>query len=266
MTHAFFWTIVCSMVTAACFSVTATGQTRLEEGPSCSTQASCNELGTTALRQGSPDKAIQLFEQQAGLAELADIERQTKSRDAVLLSPCKLALTAHNNLSLAYSKKHDYLRARSWALVALRCDKTNQAAQFNLRNVDRALAGWQWPETPVGEYAQYAGRGTWESIIVEPSPQGTVHFCFDGLWFGLGEGPSGLGELTATAPLHDSRAEYSSREFTQNKCLISMHFSRDKLDVEQNGSDVDCGFGHNVSANGTFERISVSAKCTEEEK
>src|ERR1022692_1499356 len=162
MTHAFFWTIVCSMVTAACFSVTATGQTRLEEGPSCSTQASCNELGTTALRQGSPDKAIQLFEQQAGLAELADIERQTKSRDAVLLSPCKLALTAHNNLSLAYSKKHDYLRARSWALVALRCDKTNQAAQFNMRNVDRALAGWQWPETPVGEYAQYAGRGTWE--------------------------------------------------------------------------------------------------------
>ncbi len=32
------------------------------------------------------------------------------------------------------------------------------------------------------------------------------------------------------------------------------------LAVEQTGSDVDCGFGHNVTAAGTFQRISAGAK------
>jgi hypothetical protein len=254
-----------SIVAVVGLSLAANGQSLPPDGPSsCKTYSRCNELGTTALRQGHLDIAIALFEQQAGLAEIADIGRQVRSRDVLPHSPCKLALTAYNNLAVAYSDKHDYPRARSWALVALGCNEKSQAAQFNLRNIERAIVGWQWPRTPAGEYIQYAGRGTWESIIVEPSPTGSIHFCFSGLWWGLGEGPSGLGELTGTVPLHGNHAEYASREFTDNKCVISMHFSPDKLEVEQTGSDFDCGFGHNVTANGTFQRISKSAQCTEE--
>jgi hypothetical protein len=265
MRRAHLRAIVFSTVTAICVSFGASGQIQPQDGPSCGTYPKCNELGTAALRQGRTDEAITLFEQQAALAELADIERQTKSRDVLLHSPCKLALTAYNNLAVAYSDKHDYLQARAWSLVALRCDEKSQAAQFNLHSIERALVGWQWPQTPAGEYLQYAGRGTWESFVVEPSPD-KVHFCFSGLWWGLGEGPSGLGDLTATVPLRDSQAEYTSLEFTNNKCAISMHFSPDKLEVKQTGSDFDCGFGHNVTANGTFQRISTSAKCREEVK
>jgi hypothetical protein len=148
----------------------------------------------------------------------------------------------------------------------LRCNKKDSAAQFNLGNIERALREWQWPETPAGEYVQYAGRGTWENIIVEPSPPDNVRFCFFGLWWGLGEGPSGLGELRDTVPLHDNHAEYVSHESTGNKCLISMHFYADKLELKQTGSDFDCGFGHNVTADGTFQRISNSAKCPVEEE
>jgi hypothetical protein len=45
-----------------------------------------------------------------------------------------------------------------------------------------------------------------------------------------------------------------------------MKFSPDKLEVKQIGDDFDCGFGHNVTANGTFERISSEVECTPEER
>lgn len=254
------------IVAVSCLSSTVSSQAASQEGPSCRTYANCNERGTTALRQGHVDEAIHLFEQQAGLAELADIDRQSKLPDPLLHSPYKLALTAYNNLAVAYLDKRDYLRARSWALVALRWDKEDRAARFNLRNIDRALKNWQWPKTPAGEYIQYAGRGTWQSFIVQPSPHGTIHFCFSGLWWGLGEGPSGLGELTETVPLHGNEAEYTTSEFTNNKCSIEMRFYDDRLEVKQTGSEWDCGFGHNVTASGTFQRIGTDGKCPASER
>ena len=250
-----------------CLSLSASGEAGSQEGgPPCLTYASCNERGTAALRHGRSDAAIQFFEQQAALAELADIGRQSKSRNILLHSPCKLALTAYNNLAVAYLNKHDYFQAHSWALVAMHCDKDNRAAQFNLRNIGRALKSWQWPKSPEGEYVQYAGRGTWESFIVEPSPPGNIHICFSGLWWGLGEGPSGLGELTGTVPFHDNEAEYTTSEFTNKKCAISMRLYDDRLEVKQTGDEWDCGFGHNVTANGTFQRISTGGKCATNEK
>jgi hypothetical protein len=69
--------VVLSIVATAYLPLAASGQTQPQDGPSCSTYASCNELGTTALRHGRLDEAIGLFEQQAGLAELADVECQT---------------------------------------------------------------------------------------------------------------------------------------------------------------------------------------------
>jgi uncharacterized lipoprotein NlpE involved in copper resistance len=227
----------------------------------CSSYARCNELGTVALKHRRFDDAIELFTQQAALAELADIDAQTKSRGAHLHSPCKLAVPAYNNLSLAYLKKRDYFRARAWTHVALRCDKNNSAAQFNLRKIDQSLGQWQWPQTLAGKYVQYAGRGTWESIIVKPSSRGNIEFCFSGLWWGLGEGPSGIGDLRATIPIRENRAEYSTHEFGENECRVSMQFSHDHLKIKQIGDAFDCGFGHNVTMNGKFERISSKEEC-----
>ena len=215
-------------------------------------------MGTKALATGDVGAAIQQFSLQAGYAELADIDLG-HARGKNPSYP--LAIIAYNNLALAFAVKGDYLRAKLWSLVALRWDKENKDALSNLEHIEEKLKDWKWPKTPEGEYLQYAGRGDWDSIIVEPSPPDKVHFCFSGLWWGLGEGPSGLGELTATIPLHDGQAEYTSREFTGNKCLISIHFYPDRLEVKQTGTDFDCGFGHNVMAAGTFQRIGARANC-----
>ena len=233
----------------------------------CSTYSRCNELGTKALQSGRVDEAIEIFKQQAALAELADIDRQTKSRDALLHSPYKLAVPAYNNLALAYFKKHDYFWARAWTDVALRWDKNNSAAQFNLRKIEQAVGTAKLPPTTAGGYVQYAGRGTWESFIIKPASESTIKFCFSGLWWGAAmEAPAGIGYLSATIPLHDNHAEYSTREFGDKECHISMKFSAENMEVKQTGEDVDCGFGHNVTANGTFERISSKAECPEPEE
>jgi tetratricopeptide (TPR) repeat protein len=250
--------LVCIVTTSGPSSL-AKGQVRQEDQSLCHTYASCNQRGTTALRQGRIDEAIQLFEKQAAFGEIADIKRQSKSGNAP--PAYELALAAYNNLAIAYAKKGDYLRARAWTLVALRWDKENRAAQVNLRNIDDSLKDWKWPTSAAGEYVQYAGRGTWESFVVEPFLPEKIHFCFSGLWWGLGEGPSGIGELEETVPVHDKKAEYSTKEFTNKECLISMRFYEDRLEVKQTGDEWDCGFGHNVTADGTFQRISTSAKC-----
>ena len=39
------------------------------------------------------------------------------------------------------------------------------------------------------------------------------------------------------------------------RCEITLVFLPGKLKVMQDGSDADCGFGHNVSATGTYEKI-----------
>ena len=38
-------------------------------------------------------------------------------------------------------------------------------------------------------------------------------------------------------------------------CKMTMTFLPGKLVVKQEGSDVDCGFGHNVNATGTYRKI-----------
>jgi len=38
-------------------------------------------------------------------------------------------------------------------------------------------------------------------------------------------------------------------------CKITLTFLRNKMKVEQEGSDAACGFGHNVFATGTYRRI-----------
>src|SRR5215471_11403658 len=122
-----------------------------KEPLSCSSHARCNELGAAALKHGRVDEAIELFKQQAALAEVADIDLYMKAKRSRPHAPYSVAVPAYNNLALAYYKKHDYFWARAWAHVALRWDKNNSAARFNLRKIEQALAKWQWPRTTAGE-------------------------------------------------------------------------------------------------------------------
>ncbi len=63
------------------------------------------------------------------------------------------------------------------------------------------------------------------------------------------------GEATGNAAIMADTAVYSSKQFGQ--CKITIKFVRPGvIKVTQSGSDSDCGFGHNVTAAGTYKKIS----------
>ena len=62
------------------------------------------------------------------------------------------------------------------------------------------------------------------------------------------------GELDGEASIAGDTAVYTSEDGT---CKITIKFVRPgTISVKQDGSDADCGFGHNVFAGGTYRKVS----------
>ena len=62
------------------------------------------------------------------------------------------------------------------------------------------------------------------------------------------------GEATGEATIENNVAIFSTAD--SPKCKITMTFlPSNKLKVVQQGSDSDCGFGQNVTADGTYRKI-----------
>lgn len=62
------------------------------------------------------------------------------------------------------------------------------------------------------------------------------------------------GVASGEARIENNVAVFAPTEFGQ--CKITLTFlSNNKVKVAQEGSDADCGFGHNVTADGTYTKI-----------
>ncbi len=61
------------------------------------------------------------------------------------------------------------------------------------------------------------------------------------------------GEATGEADIKGNVATFIPGDTT--KCKITMTFLTNRMEVTQEGSDADCGFGHNVMATGTYRPI-----------
>jgi len=75
---------------------------------------------------------------------------------------------------------------------------------------------------------------------------------FNGEWMTRGGYPN-IGEAIGEATISGNVATFIPGDTT--KCKITMTFLRNKMIVEQEGLDADCGFGHNVMARGTYRRV-----------
>jgi hypothetical protein len=224
----------------------------------CASYQKCDEAGTRALRTGDVDRAIGLFELQAGYAELADIELGHTIVGEGKEPAYPLGTLAYNNLAVANMQKGDYLKARLWCQQALKWDRDNKAAQLNLRRVNEKLKDWKWPTSVSGLYLRYAGRGKWETFCVKQTGDSSIVVTYFGMRMGLyPEGtPASLGDFQATLELHNQNSTYLGEP--DFPCKVRMSFALDKVGLEQSG---DCGFGYGVEATGDFERASTSAEC-----
>lgn len=70
-----------------------------------------------------------------------------------------------------------------------------------------------------------------------------------------GEISVNMGELDGEASISGDTAVYESTEF--GPCKINIKFvKRGTIKVTQDGTDADCGFGHNVFSSGTYRKVS----------
>lgn len=70
-----------------------------------------------------------------------------------------------------------------------------------------------------------------------------------------GENTVNMGSLDGEADIKGDVATYTSDEF--GPCTITIKFVRPgTIKVTQDGTDADCGFGHNVFAGGTYRKVS----------
>lgn len=75
---------------------------------------------------------------------------------------------------------------------------------------------------------------------------------FNGEWMTRGGYPN-IGEAMGEAMIEGNVATFIPGDTT--KCKITLTFLTNRMEVTQEGTDAECGFGHNVMATGTYLRI-----------
>ncbi len=75
---------------------------------------------------------------------------------------------------------------------------------------------------------------------------------FDGIYMTVSKSPN-MGYAMGEAIIDGNVATFKPPD--TERCEITLVFLPNKLKVMQDGSDADCGFGHNVVATGTYQKI-----------
>lgn len=190
-------------------------------------------------------KAREAFEQQVAWQEQCDANVQQFDED-------KLA-TAYNNVALTWIREGDYRKAQAWLAIY----PDNKKSAYNLSLIKDKLDALPKPTSPSGEYWQYAGRGNFQTFIFKPRGGDSWQADWEGAYFGLMAMYSGpnLGEFSEKVTLKEGKGAVVIKDFGM-QCTISLALSPDglKLDARTDNAE-NCGFGHNVSADGTYLRV-----------
>lgn len=209
-------------------------------------QADCAKIknvaaaGDRAYRAKQYDKARDSYIEQVGWSETCELT------DGAIA-------TAYNNVALTLIRQGQYGKARAWLMI----QEQDAKSQYNLHLIKEKLAAIPAPTGPEGEYWQYAGRGMWNSYVIKKAGK-MYHLSFDGVAPGLMAmyyGPN-LGSLQGDVAIADNQGVYQQGDETSvesdGQCKVGLTFTADSLTTKVNG---DCGFGHNVSAEGKYRRV-----------
>ena len=97
-------------------------------------------------------------------------------------------------------------------------------------------------------------RRTYDEIKIASIGRGKLRVSMDLLFPHVvnGEMSPNLGSLDDTFSIKGDTASY-----TTGQCTLTIKFVRPgTINVTQQGMDSDCGFGHNVMADGTYRKVS----------
>jgi len=191
-------------------------------------------------------KAREAFIQQAAWQEQCDVGEQN-FHDA-------LQATAFNNVALTLIREGDYRKALAWLSIM----PEDKKSAYNRKLIKDKLAALPKPASAAGEYWQYAGRGEWEVLTLKPLDGDNWLADWSGLYFGmmgLYYGPN-IGDFSQQVTLKEGKGVIKLHEEDISDCAITLRLSPDWQKIEaKTDAPMNCGFGHNVSADGTYLRV-----------
>ena len=108
------------------------------------------------------------------------------------------------------------------------------------------------------DYFSGKAKGSYSEIKISSAGKGKLKVSFDLTYPHLdasGQMSANTGTSGGIAEISGDTAVYSSTEFGQ--CEITIKFVKPgQIKVTQSGTDSDCGFGFNVTATGTYKKVS----------
>lgn len=206
----------------------------------CNTIKTEARLGREAYDQKKYQKALTHFKNQARWSSFC---QANEDESQIQISDREIDV-AFNNVGLAYQKLGQNNWARAWFSIR----PESSISQHNLKQ----LPALSKNSSITGKYVQYAGFGEWNTVEVKAN---TSHYdiAFSGLYMGLRSliyGPN-MGEFDTTMAKNRTQAHYQYEQ-----CDLNLNFSTpQRLKITQKGESYDCGFGHNVSAEGDYLKI-----------
>lgn len=210
----------------------------------CAQVKSFAATGKKLYDQKNYTKALESFKNQAAWSSFC---KSNADESGVQITENEISI-AHNNVGLTYAKLAKPLWARAW----FQLDPKNKSSQFNLKQLPKVKKTSDFS----GQYVNYAGYGAWGTITVKKQ-NNRYMVNFSGLYMGLRSliyGPN-MGQFSTTMPLNKLTATYKYED-----CKIDLKFGFNStqgnlVKIQQNPSDASCGFGMNVSADGTYQKV-----------
>lgn len=217
-------------------------QQELQQG--CGKLKQYAKLGKQYYDQKQYTQALTRFKDQAAWSHFCQINAD---ESGVKVSDREIEI-ANNNVGLTYAKLGKPLWARAWFLR----NPDSKMSQFNLSQ----LPPIKTSSALTGTYVSPNGFGQWDSITVKQQ-KNTYQIEFEGYYFGLRGliyGPN-LGSFETQMPLQQKKAVYRYED-----CQIDLSFKTDlklgqQIVVDEQQNTSGCGFGHNVSASGSYMKV-----------
>lgn len=191
-------------------------------------------------------KAREAFQQQAGWLEQCEWPKDNPDK--------ALIATAYNNVALTWARQGEYRKALAWLQIM----PEDKKSVYNLSRIQDKLQALPKPTSAAGEYWQYAGRGMWEVLTLKPEGKNTYLADWEGYYFGIMGmyyGPN-LGEFTQNVTIKAGKGAIRIAEEGISECTISLTLAPDAQSIAlKTDAPANCGFGHNVGADGTYLRV-----------
>lgn len=219
--------------------------TNLQIRQACAKVKQYGALGKKNYEQKQYAKALELFKKQASWSAFCLLNSE---ESGVKLSNQDVAI-ANNNVGITYAKLGQNQWARAWFLR----DENIKSSQFNLSKLPPPKAYSDLS----GTYVSRSGFGQWDYIRVQKN-KNRYDIHYEGTYYGiygLISGPN-TGEFDTVMSAQSTKATYTFED-----CKIELNFRFNPqfgttIQVTEQAQEYgSCGFGHNVSAEGTYLKV-----------